>query len=150
MAAPEHFTLEMLCKDLLANPCRGMRSGGLCPPLKVHLKRNPLWMRRSTKARAEPEWPLNRNGLNRNGLNRNSVDGSGQTREFAGGFSAVDRLFSRGLGKHGGRRGQQAFGACPVLVLHGRADSLDGVFYAAARGFVPGRAVEALLVTFDG
>jgi hypothetical protein len=28
----EHFTLEMLYKDLQATPCREMRPGGLCPP----------------------------------------------------------------------------------------------------------------------
>jgi sirohydrochlorin cobaltochelatase len=35
-----YFTREMPCNDSLANPCREMRSGGLCPPLKVHLRRN--------------------------------------------------------------------------------------------------------------
>jgi hypothetical protein len=29
-------------KDLPANPCREMRSGGLCQPLKAHLKRDSL------------------------------------------------------------------------------------------------------------
>jgi hypothetical protein len=30
---------ELLCKDLLANPCREMLSGGLCPPPAKHFKR---------------------------------------------------------------------------------------------------------------
>jgi mRNA interferase RelE/StbE len=28
----EHFTHEMLCKDLSSNPCRETGAGGLCPP----------------------------------------------------------------------------------------------------------------------
>jgi hypothetical protein len=31
-----------LCKDLLANPCREMLAGGLCPPLRKHFKRKLL------------------------------------------------------------------------------------------------------------
>ncbi len=28
----------LLCKDLPANPCHEMLAGGLCPPLRKHLK----------------------------------------------------------------------------------------------------------------
>ena len=35
----EHFTLEMLDKDLETNPCRQMIVGRLCRPLSNHLKR---------------------------------------------------------------------------------------------------------------
>ena len=38
----DHFTLEMLCKDLPANPCREMLVGGFCPALRKHLKRKML------------------------------------------------------------------------------------------------------------
>jgi hypothetical protein len=33
----------LLCEDLLANPCRKMLAGGLCPPLSKHFKRKMLW-----------------------------------------------------------------------------------------------------------
>jgi hypothetical protein len=38
---PEQSNFEkvrLLCKDLLANNCREMLVGGLCPPLSNHLK----------------------------------------------------------------------------------------------------------------
>jgi hypothetical protein len=38
---PEQINIEkvyLLCKDLLANPCREMLAGGLCPPLSKHFK----------------------------------------------------------------------------------------------------------------
>jgi hypothetical protein len=34
--------VELLCKDLLANPCREMLVGGLCPPLSKHFKRKMI------------------------------------------------------------------------------------------------------------
>ncbi len=34
--------VERLCKDLLANLCREMIVGGLCPPLSDHFKRQML------------------------------------------------------------------------------------------------------------
>jgi hypothetical protein len=33
---------NLLCKDLLANPCREMLAGGLCPPLRKQFKRKLL------------------------------------------------------------------------------------------------------------
>ena len=36
---PEHFTLEMPCKDLSSNPCRQTVAGRLCLPLSIHLRR---------------------------------------------------------------------------------------------------------------
>ena len=38
----EHFTLEMLCKDLSSNPCSEIVVGGLCLPLNDYLKRKML------------------------------------------------------------------------------------------------------------
>ena len=35
----EHFTLEMLCKDLGTNPCRQIVVGELCLPLNDYLTR---------------------------------------------------------------------------------------------------------------
>jgi hypothetical protein len=41
----EHINIEnvnMLCKDLLANPCHEIVVGGLCPPLSDNFKVNML------------------------------------------------------------------------------------------------------------
>jgi hypothetical protein len=38
----EHFTLEMLCKDLPANPCREIVAGSFARRLRDNLKRTML------------------------------------------------------------------------------------------------------------